>query len=250
MFNAGQVCTSVERVYVHTDIYERFVTELAARAGNLRQGMDTVAGTMEVGAMADPRQVAIVRNHVEDALARGARLLTGTDSVTMPPAGSWLAPTVLVDVDHSMRIMREETFGPTLPVMRVRDENEAVELANDSTYGLSATVWTRDHRRGTRVARRLEVGAVNVNDVFSNVISPSIPMGGWHNSGLGARYGGAQGLLRFCRAQGITSSRVATPADQLLWYPYSPGKSRVAAAVVRFAVGRGRRRLRRPEPVR
>ncbi len=245
IFNAGQVCTSVERVYVHADIYQPFVTELAARAGKLRQGPDTVAGTMEVGAMSDPRQVAIVRDHVGDAVARGARVLTGAG--TADRAGSWIAPTVLVDVDHSMRIMQEETFGPTLPVMRVRDEDEAVALANDSAYGLSATVWTRDRRRGERVARRLEVGAVNVNDVFTNVISPPLPMGGWRDSGLGARYGGAQGLLRFCRAQGVTSPRLATRADQLLWYPYSPGKSRLAAAFVRFAVGRGRRRLARPE---
>jgi acyl-CoA reductase-like NAD-dependent aldehyde dehydrogenase len=250
MFNAGQVCTSVERVYVHTDVYEQFVAELGSRVGKLRQGMDSIAGTMEVGAMADPRQVTLVHDHVQDALARGAHLLNPADTPGVPRTGSWLAPTVLVDVDHSMQIMREETFGPTLPVMRVRDENEAVELANDSTYGLSATVWTRDHRRGERVARRLEVGAVNINDVFSNVISPAIPMGGWRDSGLGARYGGAQGLLRFCRAQGITSSRVTTPADQLLWYPYSPGKSRIAGAVVRFAVGRGRRRVSRPEPAR
>jgi len=250
LFNAGQVCTSVERVYVHSDVYEPFVTELAARAGKLRQGADTVAGTMEVGAMSDPRQVGIVRDHVDDAVARGARLLTVADATSNQRAGSWVAPTVLVDVDHSMRIMREETFGPTLPIMRVRDEDEAVALANDSAFGLSATVWTRDHQRGERVARRLEVGAVNVNDVFSNVISPAIPMGGWRDSGMGARFGGAQGLLRFCRAQGVTSPRLATRADQLLWYPYSPRKSRLAAAVVRFAVGRGRRRFARPRASR
>ncbi len=247
VFNAGQVCTSVERVYVHTDVYEPFVTELVGRAGRLRQGADAVAGTMEVGAMSDPRQVGVVRDHVDDALARGARLLTAPDAALEQRAGSWVAPAVLVDVDHSMRIMREETFGPTLPVMRVRDEDEAVALANDSAFGLSATVWTRDRRRGERVARRLEVGAVNVNDVFTNVISPTVPMGGWGDSGLGARFGGAQGLLRFCRAQSVTAPRLATRADQLLWYPYSPRRSRVAGAIVRFAVARGRRRLARPE---
>ncbi len=239
-FNSGQVCTSVERVYVQDGVYDTFVSKLTDKARALRQGIDGVAGDNEVGAMANDTQVGIVASHVDDAVDRGAKALTG--GAAGARGGSWYAPTVLVDVDHGMRIMREETFGPTLPVMKVRDADEAVRLANDSPYGLSATVWTRNRRRGSQLARRIEAGAVNVNDMFTNVISPQVPMSGWHDSGVGARFGGAHGLLRFCRTQAITVSRVA-PKDELLWYPYSPAKSRRAAAVVRFAVGRGRRRL-------
>lgn len=240
-FNSGQVCTSVERVYVEDGIYDEFVAKLTERAGVLRHGPDTVAGVSEVGAMANDDQVRIVKAQVDDAVEHGAKVVTGGSSGGR--AGSWFEPTVLVDVDQSMTIMREETFGPTLPVMRVRDADDAVAKANDSEYGLSATVWTKDRRRGEKLAGRVAAGAVNVNDMFANVISPSVPMAGWGSSGVGARFGGAQGLLRFCRTQAITAPRFATPADELLWYPYSLKKSQLAARVVRFAVGRGRRRL-------
>jgi len=239
-FNSGQTCTSVERVYVQDGVYDTFVAKLTDRTRALHQGLDRVAGESEVGAMANRAQVDIVQAHVDDALAHGARALSGGAAGT--GEGTWFPPTVLVDVDHTMRIMREETFGPTLPVMKVRDADEAVRLANDSPYGLSATVWTRNRRRGAQLARRIEAGAVNVNDMFTNVISPEVPMSGWHDSGLGARFDGAQGLLRFCRTQAITVARVA-PKGELLWYPYSLVKSRRAGAVVRFAVGRGRRRF-------
>jgi acyl-CoA reductase-like NAD-dependent aldehyde dehydrogenase len=240
-FNSGQVCTSVERVYVEDGVYDEFVAKLTERAGALRHGPDTVAGDSEVGAMATDGQVRIVQAHVDDAVEHGARVVTGGSSGLR--TGAWFEPTVLLDVDHSMKIMREETFGPTLPIMRVRDADDAVTKANESDYGLSATIWTKDRRRGERLARRVRAGAVNVNDVFANVINPSVPMAGWGDSGLGARYGGAQGLLRFCRTQAITAPRLSTPADELLWYPYSPAKSRLAARVVRLAVARGRRRL-------
>jgi acyl-CoA reductase-like NAD-dependent aldehyde dehydrogenase len=240
-FNSGQVCTSVERVYVEDGVYDEFVSKLVDRAGKLRHGPDGVAGESEVGAMATDAQVGIVASHVDDAVAHGARVATGGSAGKR--AGLWFEPTVLLDVDQSMRIMQEETFGPTLPVMRVRDADEAIAQANDSAYGLSATIWTKSRRRGQYLARLVEAGAVNVNDVFANVISPTVPMAGWGNSGVGARFGGAQGLLRFCRTQAITAPRITTPADELLWYPYSLKKSALAARVVRFAVGRGKRRF-------
>jgi betaine-aldehyde dehydrogenase len=244
MFNAGQVCTSVERVYVQEGIYDEFIGKLVEAVGGLRQGIDRVAGEQEIGAMATRQQAQIVAAHVEDAVAHGARILIGgPDAAVHDSNGYWIAPTVLVDVDHSMRCMREETFGPTLPVVKVRDEDEALSLANDSPYGLSATVWTGSRKRGERLACRLSAGAVNVNDVFTNVISPPVPMAGWGESGLGSRFGGAQGLLRYTRPQAVTASRL-TPDREVLWYPYSLKRSRLAARIMHFAVGRGPRRFR------
>ncbi|QJY44788.1 aldehyde dehydrogenase family protein [Pseudonocardia broussonetiae] len=240
LFNSGQVCTSVERLYVQDGIYDRFVERLSTEVGKLRQGADHVAGEQEVGAMATAAQVEIVRSHVEDAVSRGARAVTPAGPG--PSGGHWYPPTILLDVDHGMRCMTEETFGPTLPVMRVRDAAEAVRLANDTTYGLSASVWTAQRKRGAALARSLDVGAVNVNDMFVNVLSPPVPMSGWRSSGLGSRFGGAAGLLKYCRTQSVTAARL-TPRAELLWYPYSVARSTLAARIVRFAVGRGRRRF-------
>jgi len=139
--------------------------------------------------------------------------------------------------------MTEETFGPTLPVVKVADEAEAVRLANDSKYGLSATVWTRDRERGERVARQLDVGAVNVNDVLSNIFAFDLPMGGWKESGLGTRLGGAAGIRKYCRPQAITSPRVPTQAKEILWYPVSRRRTRLALALVSAAAARGIRRF-------
>ncbi|MGE0219063.1 aldehyde dehydrogenase family protein [Mycolicibacterium sp.] len=242
-FNTGQGCASVERVYVQDGIYDRFVTAVVERTEQLRQGSDSVAGDREVGAMITRAQVEIVDAHIQDAVDKGARILTGGTST--PTSGNWSPPTVLVDVDHSMACMRDETFGPTLPIMRVRDADEAIELANDSPYGLSASIWTKRRGYGERLARRLEVGAVNVNDVGANILNPAIPMAGWRQSGLGYRFGGAGGLLRFCRVQSISAARL-TPATEIYWYPYSLARSQTAAKVLRFIVGRGRRRFQPP----
>ena len=160
--------------------------------------------------------------------------------------GSFFEPTVLVDVDQSMRCMREETFGPTLPVMKVQDAEEAIRFANDSSYGLSGTVWTRDRARGEQIARRLDVGAVNVNDMFVNLFGIRLPQGGWKESGVGARLGGAHGIRKYCRPQAITTTRLALRSE-LLWYPYTALKGKLFLRVTRllFARDLGRRLGRR-----
>jgi delta 1-pyrroline-5-carboxylate dehydrogenase len=142
-----------------------------------------------------------------------------------------------------MTCMIEETFGPTLPVMKVADESEAIRLANDSAYGLSATVWTADKERGERVARQLEVGAVNVNDFMANMFAYAVPMGGWKQSGIGTRAGGAGGIRKYCRQQAITSPRCPTAAKELLWYPASPRSVKIALGVLRASAARGLRRF-------
>lgn len=240
MFNSGQLCVSVERVYVEAPIYDEFVSRLTRKVGALRQGCDGRGWTTDIGALSTERQREIVVRHVDGAVAAGARVLTGGSPAG---AGTFFEPTVLVDVDHSMACMTEETFGPTIPVMKVADEDEAIRLANDSAYGLSATVWTRDIERGERVARRLDVGAVNINDVLSNGFANEVPMGGWKNSGVGARSGGAHGILKYCRPQVLTAPRIPTLASEPLWYPASKRRNAVATALLRVATSRGLRRF-------
>jgi betaine-aldehyde dehydrogenase len=175
---------------------------------------------------------------VRDAQKSGARVVVGG---TRAPQGNYYAPTLLVDVDHTMSCMTEETFGPTLPIMRVVDEAEAIAMANDSEYGLSASVWTRDVARGRRIADRLDVGAVNINDVFSNLFAVGLPHSGWKASGLGARLGGGQGLRKYCRVQAITEPRIPLTTRELTWYPYSARRTAIAGRVLRLAAGRGLR---------
>ena len=150
-FNAGQTCVSVERVYVETAVYDEFVHKLVAKASSLRQGMDARRDySCDIGAMASEQQLAIVSRHVADAVSKGARVVTGGKA---RDDGLFYEPTVLVDVDHGMDCMREETFGPTLPVMKVRDAWEAIQKANDSRYGLSGSVWTRGPGQGDGVGQ-------------------------------------------------------------------------------------------------
>ena len=175
MFNSGQACTSVERVFVEAPVYEEFVELVAGRVRGLRQRAPGKRFDADVGALSSEAQLAIVERHVSEALANGARALVGGKRADMP--GPFFEPTVLVDVEPSMSCMREETFGPTLPVMKVKDVEEAIRLANDSSYGLSASVWTRDRARGEQIARRLEVGAVNVNDMFVERLRDPDPSG-------------------------------------------------------------------------
>lgn len=240
MYNSGQVCVSVERVYVEAPVYDEFVAKLTENVRRLRQGHDGRDYAYDVGALATSAQRDIVQRHVDQAVAAGARAVTGGKPTG---TGTFFEPTVLVDVDHSMACMTEETFGPTLPVVKVADEAEAIRLANDSVYGLSATVWTGDKERGERVARQLDVGAVNINDVIANVFASDIPMGGWKHSGIGTRLGRASGILKYCRPQAITSPRIPTMASEPLWYPVSRRKVRLALVLLRASAARGVRRL-------
>ncbi len=207
MFNAGQTCVSVERVYVLESVYDQFVSAVVRDVEKLKNG----AGEgYDFGAMIDENQVAVTDRHVREALAAGATALTGGER----PAGSgnFYPPTVLVDVDHSMACMTEETFGPTLPIMKVASVDEAVRLANDSAYGLSAAVFSRDVEYAKSIAVQLDCGAVNINDVISNLMCATAPMGGWKNSGMGLRFGGAEGLRKFCKQEAVVAPRSSVGA--------------------------------------
>jgi acyl-CoA reductase-like NAD-dependent aldehyde dehydrogenase len=237
MQNGGQTCISIERLYVVDAVYDDFVKRVAEKVRALRQGPGDEPGEAEVGALTFAPQLDIVRRHVADAVARGARVLTGGNAGSGP--GRFFEPTVLVDVDHSMEAMREETFGPTLPIMRVPDEDEAVRLANDSPYGLQASVWTKDLARGERIARRLEAGTVCVNDAVINYLALELPMGGWKESGLGRRHG-PDGIRKYCRQQSILVTRFALRRE-LHMYPHRKRTTRLLLRAVRLLWGRGPR---------
>ena len=194
--NGGQVCISVERVYVEEPVYDRFVEarhrqRAPAAPGSAGRSRHRRHRRGHVPAAARDRRLA--------RPGRGAEGREGPDRWPQRPgAGRFYEPTVLVDVDHSMKIMQDETFGPTLPIMRVSDVEEGVRLANDSAYGLQASVWTSDTERGEALARRIEAGVVCVNDAQINYTALNLPMGGWKASGLGTRHG-AQGIRKYTK---------------------------------------------------
>lgn len=231
MWNSGQICISVERAYVEAPVYDEFVAKVTDKVKALRQGMDPDGSfATDVGAMSTEAQLGIVERHVADAVDKGAKVLTGGKRAE---SGLFFEPTVLVDVDHSMLCMTEETFGPTLPIMKVANEEEALRFANDSPYGLSSSVWTTDRARADRVARRLEAGAVNVNNVMISTFQLPLPMSGWKTSGVGSRSGGAAGMLKFCRQQSVVSEKVHLKSEPH-WYPYKKTSSTMQARMVRM----------------
>jgi acyl-CoA reductase-like NAD-dependent aldehyde dehydrogenase len=240
MVNSGQVCMSTERVYVEAPVYDEFVRRVVDKVGRLRQAPPAGPGTAEVGGITFAPQLETIERHVRDAVTRGARVLLG--GRRRPGTGQFFEPTVLVEVDHTMSCVREETFGPTLPIIRVADADEAVRLANDSPYGLCATVFTRDVRKGERIAARIRAGTVSVNDILTHYMAMGLPMGGLKSSGLGARHG-AEGIRKFCERRASCVSRWHLRRD-IHTYPYSPARSRLLLRTLKLMYG-SRRRLGR-----
>ena len=235
MQNAGQTCISTERVYVEEPIYDEFVRLVTDRVRDLRQSAPGGPGSVDLGAVINPPQSDIVERHVKDAVEKGARVLVGGGR--RDDDGHFFEPTVLVDVDHSMECMREETFGPTVPIMKVRDAEEAVRLANDTPYGLQASVWTRDAGRGERLARRIEAGSVTVNDAQLNYVALELPMGGWKESGLGTRHG-ADGIRKYTKKQSVLVTKFAPMKKDLHMLPYSEKRTRLLSRLLKLVYGR------------
>ena len=232
--NAGQVCISVERIYVEAPVHDEFVERLTEQVESLRQGPPGPIGSVDVGAIIFPPQIEQIEQHVSDAVERGATVATGGGRGEGP--GRFYEPTVLVGVDHSMRCMREETFGPTLPVMSVSDAEQAIELANDGPYGLQASIWTGDVERGRELARRVEAGAVCVNDAQVNYAALELPMGGWKESGMGSRHG-ADGIRKYTRRQSVLLTPAYAPARELHFLPYNPAVTRTVGETMAALAG-------------
>ncbi|MFH2005331.1 MAG: aldehyde dehydrogenase family protein [bacterium] len=208
--NAGQNCVAVERLYVQRGIHDELVRRIGEEASRLRVGSGREA---DLGPIIREEQRAVLDGLLQDALDKGARAVT-----PVRWEGNRLHPVVLAGVDHSMRLLREETFGPILPIMAFDTEDDAVALANDSSYGLNASVWTRDAARGQRVADRLVTGSCSVNDVLKNIGNPSTPFGGVKHSGFG-RYHGPEGLRAFCHQRAVMTNPQALSREPN-WFPY------------------------------
>jgi acyl-CoA reductase-like NAD-dependent aldehyde dehydrogenase len=220
LMNGGQVCTSIERVYVEEPVYETFVEKVVQKVSSLRQGRSR--DEVEIGSMISEEQFKKVSSQVSEAVSRGAKVLTG-GCPNPNLSGFYYEPTVLVDVTHEMVVAKEETFGPVIPIVRVRDAEEAVRLANDSRYGLDACVFSGNKQQALEVAEKLHTGTVCINDVLVNYIIPDAPMGGVKESGFSRRHG-AEGIRKFCRQKTIVIDRFGLKSD-FPWFPASRKKT-------------------------
>jgi succinate-semialdehyde dehydrogenase/glutarate-semialdehyde dehydrogenase len=217
--NAGQACASIERLYVHESIAKKFTELVVSETRKLKLG-PPASGVVDLGAMTNERQLRIVEDHIQDAIEHGAHIETGGHRVENTD-GWFHEPTVLTNVDHSMEIMRDETFGPVLPIMTFKTDEEAVRLANDSIYGLTATVFTSDIARGRRLAEQIDAGTVMVNEVVYTHAIAQTPWGGVKQSGYGRTHG-RLGLLELVTPQHIHVNRVGWLPD-VWWFRYTAG---------------------------
>ncbi len=242
--SAGQNCVAAERLLVHQAVYDDFVEKLGAKVRALRQAPPSLDAVVDVGASTTPAQRAIVERLVDDAVARGARVVAGGPQAPRPAEGTFYPPTLLADVDPSMAIFREEVFGPVLCVTKVVDDEQAIELANATDYGLGASVFSKDLARARRIAERIEAGMVTINDFGGmSYMAQELTFGGVKASGYG-RMNGRDGLRAFCRQKSVLDEPVALGIAHEL-FPVAPGDYGRMLGVVRLLYGRGPlRRLR------
>lgn len=213
--NSGQVCASVERVYVQESVAQKFKKLVLEKTQKLRQGHDA-SHNVDVGAITTKSQLEEVDRQIQEAKTSGAKILTGGNKRM---GGYFFEPTILDNVDHSFRTVKEETFGPTLPLMTFRRDEEAIHLANDTSYGLTASVWSRDLSRAKRIASQIKAGTVTINDcTFTHAICQT-PWGGHHDTGFGRSHG-EMGLMEMVEARHVHLNRL-TSIKNFWWYPYN-----------------------------
>jgi len=233
--NCGQSCGSIERVYVDREVVESFTARVVELTGAVKVGNPLDSG-VDMGPMANAGQLKVVMEHIEDARTKGARILAGGNRPAALP-GYFIEPTVLDRVDHKMKVMAEETFGPTLPIMPFESQDEAVALANDSRYGLTASVWTRSRRQAEWFAERLEAGSVTTNDHMYSFVEPRAIWGGIKQTGMGRSHG-PYGLHELVNIKYVSMDFLGKPS-QTWWFPYDRGLERLLEKTITVYHGQG-----------
>ena len=234
--NAGQSCGGVERIYVHQKVYDRFMALLKKKVEALRIGYDTDFN-VDIGAMTTERQIATVKSHVDDALAKGATVF----AESKPPKtarGRFIPCTVLTDVDHTMTVMRDETFGPVLGVMKVKNIDEAIDLANDSYLGLTASVWSKNRSKAKKICRKLQAGAVTINDHLMSHGLAETPWGGFKESAIGRTHGDI-GFSEMTQPQVIVNELLPFARRNFWWHPHTKKVYEGLKGVAQFLYGPG-----------
>jgi succinate-semialdehyde dehydrogenase/glutarate-semialdehyde dehydrogenase len=234
--NCGQSCGGVERIYVHKKVYDPFLNLLKERVEALRVGYDDNFN-VDMGAMTTDRQVAVVKRHLEDALAKGAVIYARSPQPEGEGAGYFLPAVVLTGVTHEMLVMREETFGPVVGVMKVRDMEEAVALANDSHLGLTGSVWAKNWGKAEALARRIQAGVVTINDHLMSHGLAETPWGGFRQSGIGRTHG-AIGFAEMTQPQVIVHDILPFTRRSMWWYPHGKGLYRGLLGALELLYGK------------
>lgn len=230
-YNTGQTCQAVERAYVVESVYDDFVSKAIDYTKEFQTGYTADKNNpYNLGPLTFERQKQIIEDHMQDAATKGARVLVGGQI-----DGLFMQPTLVVDVDHTMKLMQDETFGPIMPIMKVKDEDEAIRMANDSYFGLSASVWSQDTQRARQVAEQLDVGSVNINDTVAHFAVPLLPFGGRKLSG-NARIHGEQEILQFTQFRSYSVGRPPLPFD-IATVLRQPGHYRLGVGVMHLAFG-------------
>ena len=229
--NTGQYCCGTERIYVVEEVYDEFVDKVVAGAAQLRQGD---SGEFDVGAIFWDRQLDVISRHVDDAVAKGATVRVGGRR-NPNLKGLYYEPTVLTDVHHGMDVMRDETFGPVIPIMKVPDEKEALRLANASEYGLNGNVWTRNKTKGLKIAAQMETGAVCINDMAITYGVPAAPFGGRKSSGVG-QVNGKTGVRGYSHRLPVLIERFGGK-ELAAGYPYTHKKTEGMVKLMRILWG-------------
>jgi acyl-CoA reductase-like NAD-dependent aldehyde dehydrogenase len=241
VFNAGQTCMAVERIYVHQQVYDQFLSLVLEEAQRITMGYSRdPLSEHHMGPITDPRQLRVIKQHLEEALEQGARILLGGQI-----EGNFVSPTVLVDVTQEMRLMREETFGPLIPIVKVSSDAEAIRMANDCDFGLGASIWSRNTQHAWQVGRQVEASSVVINDTIAQFAIPLLPFGGVKGSGYG-RVHGKEGVLQFTRPYAYAVGQ-PPPAFDVGTILRSPGNYHLGKAVLKLTRGASTRQ--RLEPV-
>jgi succinate-semialdehyde dehydrogenase/glutarate-semialdehyde dehydrogenase len=227
--NGGQVCVGVSRVYAHAAIHDALLDRVVQLTRELRQG-DPALGTVEVGAMSAAHHLPIAEAAIEDAREKGAQICVG--GARLSRAGHFLEPTVIAGCTPTMQLMKEEVLAPVVGFARVASDEEAIERANDSRFGLIGHVFTRDKLRGRSIADRIRAGTVMVNDVLTAFACPEAPFGGVKSSGYG-RVHGDEGLREMCETRHVNYNRVPTFRTEPVWFPYRSSTYRTMQRLMR-----------------